>query len=327
MFNLSLASININSFNNSYKALPSFLNANNVDILLLQETHRLDCNNIQPWLDKHNLSLFSNAPGMEADHHFKSGTAILLYHSTMQALNPTTQNIVANRIQILTFTFNQQQFLLANVYLQSGKSSENKCKREELLKILEKYLETQTFDHFILAGDFNMTLHAIDTTSEISKGKDYHGLKTILKRHNLKDSYRSIHPNNKTFSYVRHNTPSRLDRFYTTENLTNQLCRAEYIPITFSDHSFSPLIAFQTHVSLKPKQSFIWKLNDSLQSPKMNKDAFHHLFKQCLGKNLRQIHPIKWWEESKRKFKTFFYISGKTKPKFKSNKNPISRNA
>ena len=73
-----------------------------MDILCLQETHRLDPNVIQPWLAKHNLKILANAPSVkEADIRFKSGTAILT-HTLIQSLLQTSAKIsVPNRAQTI----------------------------------------------------------------------------------------------------------------------------------------------------------------------------------------------------------------------------------
>ena len=46
----------------------------------------------------------------------------------------------------------------------SGKSSDREQKRVETLNTLELFLQSETYDSLIIAGDFNLTLQQIDSS-------------------------------------------------------------------------------------------------------------------------------------------------------------------
>ena len=194
----TFASININ--NNSLMQISSFIKNHNTDVLCLQETHRLDLNVIRPWLAKHDLTLSFNAPTVnEADHHFKSGTAILLHTITHSLLQPTVKNIVPNRVQAIKFKSHKDVTLLVNLYMPSGKSFDRRQQRVEILTSLEIFLQSETYDSLVLAGDFNLTLCQIDSTAPLVRSVDFHAFKSFIKRENLVDVFRILNPKTKIF--------------------------------------------------------------------------------------------------------------------------------
>ena len=323
---LNFASLNINSLNNSLNSLARFFQENNLDMIFLQETHRIDEKKVELWEKKYNLSLIPNAPNTDTDHHFKSGTAVVLHSDIRQNLSPTSKIIMPHRLQTLNLNINDQNYLFINIYLQSGKAGQNKQKREEMLNVLDKHLKHQKFDYLFLVGDFNLTLEPIDTTGEITKSSDFHCLKSILKRYELYDSYRILHPLKKTYSYIRSNAQSRIDRIYMSKILESNLQEARYLPLTFSDHIFSPVISLQTGVPDKRNFSSIWKLNDTLFSTQSQKQGFTHFFNNLLEKEARHLNPLSWWEKSKTKIKFFFQNIGKIKSKlYKQHKRLIQQ--
>ena len=124
---LTIASANINSFNNSVPDVTKLFNEQKLDILFLQETHRVDLSKIKPYLNLCDLALFPNAPSMEqANHHFKSGTAILLRNTT---------------------------------------NTRRRKQRSQLLELLEERIQEEAYDFLLLIGDFNMVLCQIDATA------------------------------------------------------------------------------------------------------------------------------------------------------------------
>ena len=306
----TFASININSINNSLMQISSFIKNHNTDILCLQETHRLDLNVIRPWLAKHGLTLLSNAPTVnEADHHFKSGTAILLHTITHSLLQPTVQNVVPNRVQVIKFKSHKDVTLLVNLYMPSGKSFDRRQQRVEILTSLEIFLQSESYDSLILAGDFNLTLCQIDSTAPLVRSVDYHALKSFIERENLVDVFRILNPKTKIFSYNRKNASSRLDRIYISNSMQSRLTIATHAAITFSDHDFAPLIRVKFQSTLRPSKK-LWKLNDSLLLLTYTKTCFKHTVEKWLEKPLRHKSPLIWWDKFKCGIKSLFQQIG-----------------
>ena len=320
---LTVASANtINGFSNSFPAVINLFNEHKLDFLLLQETHRINLGKIQPYLNSHDLTLFGNAPSTEeADCHFKSGTAILSRNITNLHLQPSVQTVIPNRAQFFKFSISSATYLFVNIYMPSGKSHRRKQQRCQLLQSLEERIQEETYDFLFVAGDFNMVLCEIDATAPLVKSEDYFATKEFLRKNNLKDSFRHLHPRSKTYTYIRPNTSSRLDRIYLPEALQHKLLDATHMPLTFSDHSFGPLFRLKTDPTPRMAAAPIWKLNDSLLDKYTNHARFEWLLEKWLNKPLRFVDPILWWEKFKIETKHLFQRIGS----FQSQNNRSSK--
>ena len=197
-----------------------------------------------------------------------------------------------------------------NVYMPSGKSFERRKERVELIFSLQTFLQSETYDSLIIAGDFNCILHQIDCTAPLIKSVDFHSLKNFIERENLIDSFRQLNGKTKSFTYIRHNTASRLDRIYISKTLQPKLREVTHAPITFSDHVLAPVarILFESNVS--PLFWKSWKLNDSLLSIKRSKDSLKHTLEKWLDKPFRQENPLRWWDKLKKEIKYLFQKIG-----------------
>ena len=318
---LKIASANINSVNKSMPYLLPFLRLNKIDILFLQETHRINPLTLEPWLRKHKLYFLANAPtNKEADSHFKGGTAILMKVTTKNSLRLSSFILVPNRIQTLSFELNNQIYLLINLYLHSGKAFSRKTSRKEILDTLALFLQNQSFHFLILLGDFNMVLDQRDTSSKIVKGPDTETLQSILNSHNLSDTFRNSHPLQQMFSYKRTNTGSRIDRIYASDTLLRYTGKATYLPLHFSDHASAPFFEIRLASPLHSNRNTFWKLNNSLLSSSNHKEQFTYFLDKWVDKPLRLLHPLLWWERFKKQLRFFFQGIGSMQAKFQISK-------
>ena len=136
---LTLSSANINGINNSLPQISNLIQDHKIDVLMMQETHRINQPALQAWLNQSNFTLFANAPSVnEALPHFKSGTAILLHNRTNFILQPTVQNIIPYRAQAFKFCVHSVTYLLINVYMPSGKSSRRRTQRDQMFIALSE---------------------------------------------------------------------------------------------------------------------------------------------------------------------------------------------
>ena len=212
---LTLSSANINGIDNCLPQISNLIQDHKIDVLMMQETHRINQPALQAWLNQSKFTLFANAPSVnEALPHFKSGIAILLHNRTDFVLQPTVQSIIPYRGQAIKFCVHSVTYLLINVYMPSGKSSRRRTQRDQMFVAIQNYIENESFDYLFVVGDFNVTLSRPDSSSSPVKSVAYFSLKTLLQQNNLKDSFRIFNSQSKIFSYIRSNAVSRLDRIY-----------------------------------------------------------------------------------------------------------------
>jgi len=143
---ITISSANVNSIQNSLSLLMEHMNQQKIDIFFLQETHRINLPILQPQLNAQNLSIYPNAASsIEADRHFKSGTAVLIRNSIKIHLQPVSINLIPNRAQFFKFSLGGSFYLMANLYMPSGKSHSSKQERENFLNTLERHIATEKF--------------------------------------------------------------------------------------------------------------------------------------------------------------------------------------
>ena len=58
---LTLSSANINGINNSLPQIANLIQDHKIDVLTMQETHRINQPALQTWLNQSNFTLFANA--------------------------------------------------------------------------------------------------------------------------------------------------------------------------------------------------------------------------------------------------------------------------
>ena len=308
---LTISSINTNSMQNSLTHIKNIMNTNKIDILFLQETHRIDEQLIKSWGNTNNLHACLNAPNtQEADHHFKSGTACLLTMHSFINIRPSIINIIPNRAQFFTFAHNNESYLLVNLYLPSGNSNDRRKERQDMIEHLDELIDKHPHDHLILIGDFNLVLHHLDTTSRITQTKDFYSLQSIIQHKCLKDSFRILNPKTRTYSYTRNISGSRIDRIYIPTVLQNQIKKSTYIPINFSDHNAAPLITIDFAHPILPARVTMWKLNDSLLLESTNRARLIYLLEKSLEKPTRLVDPLLWWDKFKTQAKYLFQSIG-----------------
>ena len=261
------------------------------------------------WQQEQSITSFLNfTPKTNSSQH--TGTAILISTERQASIDLKAQIILKNRIQSLKLTHNQTTYLILNCYLPSGNSAYSIRNRVTTLNVMSNYLDKEKFDHLILAGDFNMVLQQIDKANHLIRHEDHHKLTAILESFSLFDSYRSIYPNNRCYSYARSNTASRLDRIYTSRSLSDSILNASYIPISFSDHYTSASLSFKLQIS-NPKMLTHWKLNNSLLQLSQYREQFIQWIKLWRAKEFFQHDPLRWWDSFKIFVKSYYSRVGK----------------
>ena len=171
-FPSTMATINTNGLQSTLPSWPIFFANNRLDILCVQETHRIqNLPYTRSWLTSHSLEIIPNVSSHEQTNP-KIGRATI--HTSSIVLNICDTNIIEkNKMQSITLKHKDTITLIINVYLKSGNVATSSRQRTESLSKLSDFLKNTHCDHIIIAGDFNMVLHPIDKTHKITKRQDY----------------------------------------------------------------------------------------------------------------------------------------------------------
>ena len=217
--------------------IENFIKINNSDIVHFQEINIANdtfekCNYITA-----NFNILCN----NASNGY--GTASLVKNSLV------TENVkLDTEGRIILFDIGKVSF--CNVYLHSGTDGESKANREKLLAEVLPQLMTNGMRNGALGGDFNCILDKKDATNN-QEQKISSSLKRFVTTFNLSDSFRSLYPNQ--LSYSRYyevkgvKGASRIDRQYTWGNV--HVTDASYSPLAFSDH-LSHVVEIELNESL-----------------------------------------------------------------------------
>lgn len=208
----NIGTININTITNPTKrnALRSFVRMMELDIVFLQEVE-----NDQLTLPGYNVICNVDQA--------RRGTAIALkehikYSHVERSLDG---RLLALRVNNTT---------LCNVYSPSG--SVLRAKRERFFNnTIACYLRHRT-EHIILGGDFNSVIRRSDATGQNMSP----ALQAIVQQVCLHDVWQQLRPRETEFTYVTHNSSSRLDRLYVSGGLRGQLRSTAMHVCCFSDH-------------------------------------------------------------------------------------------
>lgn len=209
---INIGTININTITNPTKlnALRTFIRTVDLDIIFLQEVE-----NEQLTLPGYNVVCNVD--------HARRGTAIALKeHIRYSHIEKSLDGrLVALRVQNTT---------LCNVYAPSG--SALRAERERFYSNTIAYYLRHRTDHVILGGDFNCVIRQCDATGSNSSP----ALQFAVQQLRLIDVWQQLRSRDMGYTYITHNSSSRLDRFYVSAGLREQLRATADHVCCFSDH-------------------------------------------------------------------------------------------
>jgi hypothetical protein len=143
---------------------------------------------------------------------------------------------------------------IVNIYAPSG--AERRAERGQFFNTELMYILPQTNADVILAGDFNCIIEKSETTGGTNYSTALNGLITGL---GLKDGW-----DPKTmkggYTHMTAQSASRIDRIYTTPQLTARKTGIETIPAAFSDHN-AVIIRIATDKRSPTRGRGYWKMN------------------------------------------------------------------
>ena len=305
---LKIASLNINGFNKSSDQLARFIISHNIQFTCIQETHTIQQQQLSHFSLRNNFLTYSNTDHSltpQAMHRQGTLTIINTQHIHLNPQIITSHIILPNYIQSLSFTLTDINYVLINCYLPSGKTAKQTTQRIKAIKTLTSFLHKFDYKNnlLIIAGDFNLVLNPIDRTGHFTPNtNDKILFQTILSNFDLIDSYRSLYPHSKIFSFSRALPISRLDRIYISSSLISKITQSSYYNIPFSDHNKAPIITLKIPSKTKFKASH-WKLNNSILANTTNHLHIKTFIKTLLNPINPITQPLKWWDQTKYKIK------------------------
>lgn len=223
------------------------INFNDYDIICLQEIKIQDDQIIN--LIKENSNLFNNFNYYNNGGKKKGQSGVLIFTK----IKPINIDInLGNQLfdeegRIINLEFDN--YYLINCYVPN---SGQKLKRLNFRKKWDQYLRIyikilQEKNPIILCGDLNVIHHNIDIYDNNKMNKKHIAGCTILEEKNfdkllsigLKDVFRELYPNEKSFSYFNYNTKNgwRLDYFIISNILMKNIKSIKYLTdLGTSDH-------------------------------------------------------------------------------------------
>lgn len=283
MCSYKIASINLNNITNQTKisALQSFLRLHEVDIALLQEVEN----------DKMVLSGFNIVFNVDHTHR---GTAIALkdhirFTNVERSLNSRVISLrVHNTVTII------------NVYAHSG--SQNRALREDLFNTTLPYYLRNRAKHVIIGGDFNAVIHPRDATGESNFSL---ALKNFIQQLQLQDVWNVLKRGNVQYTYVTHNSASRIDRLYVSSDMLQNLRSADTQLCCFTNHKALVCRLVLPNLGREQGRGF-WSLRPHILTPE-NLEELQLKWDYWTRQRRNFTSWIQWWVSfAKIKIKSFF---------------------
>ena len=234
---LSVATLNVNGLNNPKKreSVLRALRREKLDIIALQETF-LNAETDYDYLKQRwggclhfNAAVSSRSRGVMTlfGPHFKCDSLRVLYKSE------------DGRILVSSFTYESETFIIVNTYSPCAGDEDKMAHMNNLLDIITPLMGGENESNLICLGDFNVTLSDLDVIAGSGHSRD-----TVVCFNNfiqslcVIDSWRLMHPSEKTFTFRRSNptVARRLDYILVGELLATSISHSYIKDIGFSDH-------------------------------------------------------------------------------------------
>ena len=293
---IKIASINCNSFRCEIKqaSILSFLNANNVNIVCLQETFMDSMHYKKAIKDKWSCEVFMSP----APQNNSCGVAILV----KQNLNLNILKIfndAEGRLVFIDFLIQEKAYRLINIY-----SPTNATQRKEFFKFVSIF--TDCNKSIILAGDFNMIESVLDkrggNLDNGFAGKSI--LSTIQDVAEMKDAFRYLYPRKWEYSWhsTYHQVFVRIDRIYVAKNMLKSVKGFSYMAISGPDHLAAICTLKDISLHTNSIGRGVWRIDETILEEQAFGERLSHLWHaDLMTKN--DLYSLEWWESCKAAFK------------------------
>ena len=286
---LKISTLNVRGFKNKKKrtTLIRTFKDDHSDIIALQETHHLSDS------ERDELKLQWGGTVHYSWESNRSKGLVTLFNKKF-AEEDISLVFKSDRVLISSIMINKDKLFVINIY--SPCISKEKIPfLDSLLGIIVNSIGDDNWGNIICLGDFNIALNDLDVVSGGAHSDDIRqSFHKFIASLNLVDSWRCLHPQEKTFTWSRITPPSmrRLDYVLVGENLAQSICSSEITSMGFSDHR-----QVSTALEFSPfkHKSGLYKMNTSLL---YDKDYCKMIIEQIqeTEKEYASVNPHLRWE-------------------------------
>ncbi len=189
----------------------------------------------------------------------------------------------------------------------------------------KKFLPPFATSNIILVGDFNFysnpKLDKLNVMSSKNDNPIYRSdIHSILDSMSLSDVFRILHTQTRRYTWHSRRKPSRLDYFFLSDHLLNELMFFKIIPVLHSDHSILNIKISNSH---KNRGKGLWKFNTTL----LHDEKYVNQIQTIISDSEIEYQNLKdkslAWEMTKMKIRSYsvpYYVKKKKDKKiFKEN--------
>ena len=212
-----------------------------------------------------------------------------------------------------------EKFVFLNIFAPNDQTQQVQFLRGLSNSVPNKYVG----ERMVLGGDLNCAMNEIDKRGGRSfeqKKTVIQEMKTLMRTHNLIDTWSYKHPNKQAFTW---NNPSkkiycRLDYLFISKSMESAIQNAKIVPNIFSDHSGVTLSMSVESNETKHGPGF-WKFNNSLLTDKCYTEMITKQIPEFIAKYCNLNEKGLFWEMIKMEIRASTIIFAKNKAKQKRN--------
>ena len=276
MSKLNIVTFNVNSIK-SRDRINSFvveIERLKADIVYIVDTRLNDTQNRYLRNSLNNYYVYSNTVGDLAAR----GVSILIKRSLNIDILDTEKDNDGNFL-LLKIKYDNIIYILACIYGPSTPAL------EFYDDVYDKCFSLGT-DLVLMGGDFNVTLNYDKDARGYLAQRNLENTRRIIQKNelfNMSDVFRHMHPSKLKYTWIKTNPMkrSRLDYFFATPAILNNICHSEILPVTgFSDHA--PVrIVFDYHRIVM--ENALWVLQDYTLKHDTCKPKVFNIAKETIG--------------------------------------------
>ena len=311
MDKLQLVTFNVRGLKNKRKRLSVFksLKAEKYDVVCLQETYITTNQEAHTWELQWGGKLFYSLGTCHS-----RGQIILVAKKWKENVQCLYKD---SRILILEMAVANKKIIIANIY--APQTTTEKTQFYTHLQTTIGNLNRED-NHLVIVGDFNTVMHNTQDiiTGEHHNKKEVETLNQLTTDLDLHDSWRTLHPENKDYTWSRNQpfTARRIDYIFISSSLIPYMEQSNIVSFAHSDHrAVCTSLAFHNY---KRGPSY-WKFNNSLLKDTQYTDQINKTiidFSQCHN----HLNPHAKWELCKIKIQEASLSYSKQKQLNKRNK-------